>query len=122
MYALFTIIVFIAAIKYTREKYEQGYGYIAIFRFFLFCLFTDAFHRNFGVSDGSMFFMLEPIIAAATFGFFISLDRVNKESISVLKELNTWDIEKIAKLLELDDSKKIKLIGICKNPEKHFYP
>lgn len=69
-----------------------------------------------------MFGVIEPIVIAITFGFFISLDRVNREQVSVLRELKTHNIEHIAKLLELDESKKFKLIEICKNPEKHFYP
>ena len=96
MYGLFTIIVFVAAIIYTRKKYEQSSGLIPIPRFFLFCLFSDVIHRNFGISHSSMFFMLEPIIAAATFGFFIRLDRVNREQVSVLRELKTHNIEHIA--------------------------
>ena len=118
MFALSTIFIFVVSIIYTRKKYEQGYGYIPIPRAFLFCLFTDVVHRNFGISDGSIFGVLEPVIAAATFGFFISLDRGNRENICVLKELNAWDVEKIAKALELDDSKKCKLIEICRNPEE----
>jgi hypothetical protein len=36
----------------------------------------------------------------------------------VLKELRDWDIEDIAKLLDLDNAKKDKLFGICRSPEE----
>ena len=67
-----------------------------------------------------MFGVIEPIVIAITFGFFISLDRVNREQVSVLRELKTHNIEHIAKLIELYESKKFKIIEICNNPEKHF--
>ncbi|MBK6758046.1 MAG: hypothetical protein IPG70_10705 [Moraxellaceae bacterium] len=118
MYALLTICIFVAAMIYTRKKYEQGEGFIAIPRISLFMIFADVLHRQFGVDNGSAFGIFEPIIIAATFGFFISLDRVNKRNISVLKELRDWDIEDIAKLLDLDNTKKDKLFGICRSPEE----
>lgn len=123
-FSLLSIFVFIFAVIYTRESYKQGEGYIFFPRASLFLIYVAFFHMQWWKiqisndnSDIALTFIIS-IVVSFTFGFFISLDRVNRESLSVLKELNTWDIEKIANALELSEKKKYKLIDICRNPEK----
>lgn len=118
-----SIASFIFAIIYTRSKYQHGEGYIAIPRVFLLGIFWIFINNQYWIPSSGIDYwlmLLMSVVVSLVFGFFISLDRVNKENLSVLKELNTWDIEKIAKALELGEKKTYKLIEICRNPEKHL--
>lgn len=113
-----SIASFILAIKYTREKYEQGEGYIAIPRMALFVIFVEFIKIQHFSNDGFALIFLSSIAVSLTFGFFISLDRVNRRRVSILREIDSVYVDEISKILELDDGQKYKLKEIFRCPEE----